>query len=102
MKAIIVVFAILLFAPPTFAQFTPTVQPQGQMQTWPPPGQAQMQRPQMPPQDNLGTWRQYNRPLYQDQQKKIQEQWQHSAAPGITGVVLPPPAALQWPGQTPE
>ncbi len=43
LKKILVILAILLLAAPALAQFTPTVQLQGELQTWPPAQQPQSQ-----------------------------------------------------------
>ncbi|MGO9530560.1 MAG: hypothetical protein ACLP3B_05200 [Syntrophobacteraceae bacterium] len=110
MKKILVIFAILLFAAPALAQFSPTVQPQGQLQYQQPTPQYQP-APQMNSTlqpNNLDNWHKANYPAQHPetwqptQQEKINDQWRHSAAPGVSGVAVLPPPGIMWPDRRPQ
>ncbi|MGA2227463.1 MAG: hypothetical protein ABSH41_23755 [Syntrophobacteraceae bacterium] len=85
---LVVIFALAISAPAS-AQYDQYGNPD-------PHGQYQVQvvRPQQnQPQPN------YHSETWQENQQKVQDQWRNSTAPGVSGVVLPPPPGMQHPGQ---
>ena len=102
MKKLIVVLTVLFFAAPAFAQLQ-YQQPASQYQSPPQTNSTSTLQP-----NNLDNWHKANYPAQHPetwqptQQEKINDQWRHSAAPGVSGVAVPPPQGIMWPDHRPQ